>query len=167
MNEVAPRTKRGPVRICFDDDQDVLVEPPDQDRFVVSSEEAVRACVTQELVDQLRRDAINKFQAVLMKVAAWSAERPQVVQVLLGPRDHGQSLILFVTAGDQHDFDFSDEVNDLDETIYEALAGLPTLSVMTVPQGVESGPEAFMDIDQAFEVYARPDQPSPRVEAVS
>lgn len=166
MAEATQGTRKGPHRIRFDDNRPVVVHPADQDLFVVSSEQAVRACVTQEMIEQFTRDVNERFKMILKRIAQWSAERPQIVQALIGSREPQRRIILFIVEGNEHNFDLSDDISSLDEEIHDILKGLPAVSVMSIPQGVESGLDAFIDIDESFEIYARSTEPQTSSETI-
>ena len=111
------------------------------------------------MIEQFTRDVSERFKMILKRIAQWSTERPKIVQALIGSRERDRRIIVFVVEGSDHDFELDDEISALDEQIHEILKGLPAVTVMSIPQGVDSGLDAFIDIDEAFEIYARPASP--------
>lgn len=65
-------------------------------------------------------------------------------------------LFLILTNGSVHNFELDDDVSDLSLELSSRLDVLPFgIDVMSMPD-VETAIDAFMDVEEAFELYAKP-----------
>jgi len=152
-------TGKGPLRIRFDDARKVLVEDHNEDRILISSEDAVRSCFTQSMRSRIDAELQEALLEAFKRVVAWSAARPQVQRVLVSRPDGDRMLFLIVVAGRTHDFSLDDEISDLSLDVASRLNWMPSpVTVMTVPAGVPDALDSYIDLDDAFEIYAKPGQ---------
>jgi hypothetical protein len=115
----------------------LIVVPEDQDRFVLTIEEAVKACRAYERT----RSFENQFNILLRRLAHWIDEHRDLVRIgYLTVRDAGL-LFLVVTKAAEYDRKLEDDLTDLDlEVANDPNLDLIRLSVLAIPP---TGPEAI------------------------
>ena len=111
----------GPIHLNFRSIKQVVVEPEDENRFMMTAKE-------------LR----EQFSQVLLSLKEWSEGRSsRVVASYVYPGD-GFLNVLICTRGGDYDFDFDDEVTDLDISLTKQFGWL-TAEVMQAPESARDG----------------------------
>ncbi len=120
-------------------DQRVVIEPQDEDRFVMTTEEVIEAC---KVYDKRKRGPFQvQFRNLLNHLGAWAfARRDKIAHTFLTLRE-SRLLFLIVTQGTAYDDDFESELTKLDLEIAhsEAFSEI-SLSVQSLPN---CGPHAY------------------------
>ena len=121
----------------------VLVTPQDNDKLVMSMEQAIEACRGYDPEQRARIQlAVNELFNLLGK---WTSERGNVVKhAFLSIRDR-TFLFLVVMAGEEYDSALEDDLTDLDLQIArnKTFSDLH-LSVMAIPRCGPDGYESFL-----------------------
>lgn len=145
-------------RIRHDDPRKVVVHPEDNDLFMLPSSEATRACVNHAQFQEFNRMMATKWSELRRMVAEWCENHSQVSRAIISARDP-EYLLLLIVQGDEHDFELSDAVSDLDLELREKFPVFPA-SVMTVTAASEADAVlAFVDETRNSELYARASKP--------
>ena len=135
----------GPIHLNFRSIKQVVVEPEDENRFMMTAKEAARACEIAQNEKELR----EQFSQVLLSLKEWSEYRSsRVVATYVYPGD-GFLNVLICTRGGDYDFDFDDEVTDLDIALTKQFGWL-TAEVMQAPESARDG---HTSLEKAICVY--------------
>ncbi len=134
-----------PIRLVSrDKGRQVLVCPEDEDRFLLTVQEAIQACRAHKPQD---RAAIDKgFNLLKDRLGQWAyRHRDQIHKAFLTIRDAG---LLFLVVGKQRHRDNSleDDLTDLDLDVArtEDLEMIP-LSVLAIPRCNQSSYRSFIN----------------------
>ncbi len=119
----------------------VVITPADEDRFVLSREEAIRAC--QAYAEKQR--FASQFHLLLKTLARWLSEHEdQVKQAFLTERDKGL-LFLVVQREPRYDEQLENDLTELDLQIAQDTdLRLIPLSVLAVPDAGQEVPLTFL-----------------------
>ncbi|MFQ5806434.1 MAG: hypothetical protein ACE5I3_08290 [Phycisphaerae bacterium] len=146
-SKAAPTTE--PIRIDFKSETRVVVTAADEERFVTTSKEAARACKVAENV----KDWYDGFDEFLAYVHQWCTERAGTpVRCYVAVSDDGLR-ILIVTRGKEYNFEFDDEVSELEIQLAHRFPGHPAIGVHT-PEGPTDSLGELIDVGGALQVYA-------------
>jgi hypothetical protein len=146
-------THAGPIRLNFRSIQQVVVEPEDENRFLMTAREATRACEQAQGEKELR----EQFTQFMLYLHKWcEAHADEVCAAYVYPGD-GFLNILVCTRGDGYRFDFDDQVTELDIDVARQFGWLRA-EVMQVP---ESAREGQVSLEKAILVYGDGSSPRP------
>lgn len=130
------------------DQGQITVESEDEDRFVTTVQQAVKACTLQ----QNRERVIQTFKETLLKpIHDWCREHaPQVDRAYVVPQ--GNHLELFtIGKSKRYDFEFGDQLADLGLRLFQD--GWRVV-VTQLPASEADGLGTYFNPDGAIEVYA-------------
>lgn len=123
-----------PIRLSVRSVDRVLVEPGDEDRFLMTAREAAIACK----VAQDEKGWQETFDQFLIYVQKWcQAHSDKVAACYVGIGDGSLSVLVCTKTAD-YDFDFEDVITDLDLDLVKQFAWC-IAEVMQVPQQVREG----------------------------
>jgi hypothetical protein len=132
-----------------DDDRSVVVRPRDNDKFMVTSKEAVAACFAYDKFVS----GTNKQVAELMgRLSLWVKDHRQYIKSAFVTFRMGNSM-LFLVMQKEPLFDpmLSEHLTDLDiEIANDASFDLIDLDVMAIPPVSRESAEAFLSCGQVF-----------------
>lgn len=126
-------TSMEPIRLSFRNETKVVVEPDDEDRFVLTVREAAQAC--KQAQDDKEWQA--KFNNFLVYLEKWAETHSQKIRTVCVTVADGALNILIATSGESYDVDFDDIITELDITLVKEFPWL-VAEVMQVPQCVQS-----------------------------
>lgn len=111
--------------------QRVFVEPEDEDRFVITVQDAIKACRAYGRA----ADFQAQFKVLNNVLVKWIADRnDKIDHAYLTERDAGL-LFVVVQKSEQIDPDFEDELTDLDLQIaHDSFLPMIKLSVIALPK---------------------------------
>jgi hypothetical protein len=138
-------TEARPIHLSFRSVQQVVVEPEDENRFMMTVKEAARACEAA----QNEKDLRDQFTRMLVYLREWCGKRAQKVQTACVYPGDGFLNILIGTRGDDYCFDFDNEVTELDIELTRQFAWL-TAEVFQVPDKAREG---HISLGKAIFVY--------------
>jgi hypothetical protein len=147
---MAKTTEKTYIRLDYTRDGSVLVTPSEQDRFVVSIQQAISACSNAETTLKYFR----QFTEVLVpKLKEWlKARRPKVQRAFLTYRDGGL-LLLVVRKQTPLDGEFTDELTKLDvEIANDPNLDLIRLDVLALPNVPDESVKSFLSPDRQREL---------------
>lgn len=154
MSKAAAKEKVQPLRLDFRSEQTVVVVPEDQDRFVVTSREAARAC--RRVADE--EEWRSEFNDFLAKVHGWCEQHSEGINgAYLALGDEGMKVFL-VTVKDEYDFSLGDEVAKLGIELAGLFPGCPA-DVLHVPNMDLKDLHSFFSPSTAMQLYARTRSP--------
>lgn len=145
--------REAPIGLRHDGERQVVVTPSTMDRFVLAQADAVRACVNQaqsSAFQALLREKLNRLRTT---VATWCASKDDVVRAYFGHRESDRWLLVILLQRPDHAFDLDDAVTELDLQLSRDVPEFPT-SLLTLPADRPEALEAFLDVEDAVEVYA-------------
>jgi hypothetical protein len=127
----------------------VLVEPEDEDRFVLTAQAAVKACQDQ----QRQMEAIRTFKVHFLEpLLRWCVARADRVRACYLPAPRGPLQVFVVTSSPKFDFGLAAEVAALELE----LADLGwRVSVVQIPDTPEDALRTFFDPEGAIEIHAQ------------
>ncbi len=126
----------------------VVLEPEDQDRFVLRFGEIIDAC--QKLRDEDRY--IKQFNILVQRLSAWLTLRSDVQSAYLTLRD-SQLVFIAVTESAKYDADFEDELSDLDiELAHDPDLQGVDFGVLSLPSAPDMSLASFMHPSATFEL---------------
>jgi hypothetical protein len=135
----------GPIHLNFRSVQQVVVEPEDENRFMMTAREAARACEVAQSEKELR----EAFNRLLVYLHEWCKTRGSTVHSAYVYSGDGCLNILICTQGPDYRFDFDDPVTELDLDLTRQFDWL-TAEVMQVP---EASREGHIALEKAIIVY--------------
>lgn len=151
--EMPTRNTVEPIRIGFGElMRPVVVTPENRDRFVITSEEAARACHQADLEKNKLREWQMHFERYLAHLNAWARDRTDIVSriyVAAGP-DGLQAFI--VTPGNEYCFELDDPITELDMEILTKFPDCPS-HVMQIPEDPADSVDSFFSADTALQVH--------------
>lgn len=132
-----------------DDDRSVVVRPKDNDKFVVSSKEAVAACFAYDkFVGGLKK----QVDELMDHLSQWVKDHRQYIKSAFLTFRVGNSM-LFLVMQKEAPFDpvLSEHLTDLDiEIANNSAFNLIDLDVMAIPPVSRESAEAFLSCGQVF-----------------
>ncbi len=141
---VEQRTATRPIHLNFRSVQQVVVEPADENRFMMTAKEAARACE----VAQNEKDLREQFTQVLLYLRQWCLGNAEVTACCVYPGD-GFLNVLICTAGSEYRFNLDDAVTRLDIDLAQQFGWL-TAEVIQMP---ETAREGHISLEKAILVY--------------
>ena len=154
MSKPAGKTKIEPLRLDFRSEQRVVVVPEDEDRFVLTSHEAARACRRVANEKEWR----SEFGSFLAKVHDWCEQHSKSIDgAYLALGDEGMKVFV-VTIRDEYDFGLGDEVARLGIELADLFPGCPA-DVLHVPNMALNDLDSFFTPSTALQLYARTRSP--------
>ncbi len=151
---ITERIKSQAIQLSYSDSGNVTVTPENEDRFVLTAQNAVRAC--QE--HHLNNEAIKRFKTGFLRpLHEWCLKHASSITAcfIAAPTDHLQVFVIGATP--KYDFALGKEVSALERQLYDA--GWK-LSVLQIPDSDEEELQTYFDIEGALQVYAQL-QPTP------
>ncbi len=132
-------------------DGNVIVEPEDEDRFVLSAQQAVKACQ-----DSHRRDeAVYAFKREFLEpLIDWCRQHKDKVQACYIPIPKGFIQVFMIGASPKYDFALGKELSELELRLADA--GW-SVSVLQIPASPEEILLAYFKMEGTIEVYATAD----------
>jgi hypothetical protein len=154
MGKAAAKTKLQPLRLDFRSERTIVVVPEDEDRFVVTSREAARACRRVAGEEEWR----SEFNGFLTKIHNWCGQHPESIDsAYLAFGDEGLKVFM-VTIRDEYDFSLDDEVAKLGIELAKSFPGCPA-DVLHVPNMAMKDLHSFFSPSTAIQLYAQPRSP--------
>jgi hypothetical protein len=135
----------GPIHLSIRSVQQVVVEPEDENRFMMTAKEATRACEQAQTEKELR-EAFSRF---LVYLHDWCKDRSDEVSAAYVYPGDGFLNILICTRGDTYRLDFDDPVTELDIDLTRQFPWMAA-EVMQVPEGAREG---HVSLEKAIVVY--------------
>lgn len=135
----------GPIHLSFRSIKQVVVEPADENRFMMTAIEATRACEQAQGEMELR----ESFTKVLIHLREWSSKHAdKIFSAYVCPGD-GHLNVLILTKGEDYQFDFDDIITELDLDLVRQFPWL----VAEVIQAPECAREGQIVLEKAIVVY--------------
>ena len=104
-----------PIRLKFSEKgRHVEVQPEDNDRFVLTVQDAIAACRLHIKNERIRDVMEGAFRALLSALGEWVAEHESKIASAFLTRRNGACLFLIVMNGSKYDAQFMDEGAELD-----------------------------------------------------
>jgi hypothetical protein len=125
----------------------VTVEPEDEDRFVISAQEAVKACRNELNADQAIRTFKQEFLAPLR---AWCETHSSRVEACFVPPPTGHLAVYVIGVSDRYDFALGDEIAALELALADR--GW-RVGVMHLPNGPDEYLLSHFNPEGAIKVY--------------
>lgn len=145
-------TSMEPIRLSFRSETKVVVEPDDEDRFVLTVREAAQAC--KQAQDD--KEWQTKFSGFLVYLEKWAETHSKRIRTVYVNVADGALNILIGTSGGAYDVDFDDIITELDIALVKEFPWL-VAEVMQVPQCVQSDRIPY---EKAILVYGDGKRPS-------
>jgi hypothetical protein len=138
------------IQLDYRRDGSIVVTPEDQDRFVMSMQEAVVACKD---ASQVLRYSRQFSQGLLPKLTTWLQDRrASVRKAFLTVRDGGLLLVV-VRKESVYDAAFTDALTDLDvEIARDSSLDLILLDVLALPDVSDEGARSFLSPSRHREI---------------
>ena len=128
----------------------ILCTTSDFQQFVVSEEEAVKACLKSH-ADRLERDALgNAFELTMRQIADWCRGRP-IAWCAIAPRSEDLLVVMWATNEDPTG-ELHDAMADLDLELYDRTKF--ELSFLLFRAAEAGGITAFIDSNRARIIYS-------------
>lgn len=134
-----------PLHVTFRSVENVLVESDDEDRFLMTMNEAAHACKQA----QGRKDWQEDFKRFLHHVSQWCEAHGSRVQAGFVGVGDGALNVFICTSREEYDFDLEDEITALDIELVNRFPWL-IAEVMQIPGQVR---EDQILSDTAVSVY--------------
>jgi hypothetical protein len=142
------RTRGQIIRLSHADGQ-VIVEPEDEDRFVLTAQTAVKACQ-----DSIRREeAIRTFKGkFLHPLIEWCARHSDRVRACYIPVPVGHIQVFVIGTSPKYDFDLGRELGRLELDLFDT--GW-RVNVLQLPTAAAEDLQTYFNTEGAIEVYAQ------------
>lgn len=125
-------TSSEPIRLNFRNETRVVVEPADEDRFVVTVREAAQACKQA----QDNKEWESQFNNFLVYLENWSESHSDTIKTVYVNVADGALNILICTGDELYNVDFDDTITELDLELVKRFHWL-IAEVMQVPESVQ------------------------------
>lgn len=145
-----PQAATGYILLDYNKNGSVVVTPADQDRFIVTVQEAVVACRDAKEILEYRRQLVDRLVPTLK---SWlEARRPKVRKAFLTIRDSGL-LFLVVRKEAAVDGEFTDQLTALEvDVANDAALNMIRMDVLALPDVSEDGLRSFLNPGRAKEL---------------
>lgn len=154
MSNIGEKTTLRPIQLDFRSERPVVVVPEDEDRFVVTSKEAARACRSAANEQEWK----TEFNSFLTNVHDWCKKHSgSIDNAYLSLGDEGLKLFL-ATNGDEYDFSLDDDVAKLGIDLTNTFPGCP-VDVLHVPNTSLTELRSFFSPSTAIQLYAQSGSP--------
>jgi hypothetical protein len=131
------------------DGGNVVVEPQDEDRFVITAQSAVKACQDSQYIKQ----AIQRFKReFLQPVYEWCRAHAGAVGACYVPVPMAYTQVFVVGTSPKYDFRLGDELAALELKLADA--GW-RVQVLQIPASDEEDLRTYFNTEGAIEVYAQ------------
>ena len=142
-------SKNQTIQLNYSDTGHVTVTPDDEDRFVLTAQNAVKACQKHFRATEAIKRFKSDFIGPLRQWCTANAARVAACYVP-APTDHLQVFVIGATPA--YDFALGQEVSALERELYHA--GWK-LSVLQIPQSSDEELSTYFDLDGALQVHAQ------------
>lgn len=139
-----------PLRLDFESKQQVLVVTDNEDRFLTTSKEAALACKQQDLSKEWK----VQFEQFLGYINEWAKEREdRVSEVYLAVGSEGLTVFV-VTKGTDYQFDFDDEITELDINVAAEFDHCPA-TIYQIPSTPIDALSSFFSTESSLQIYGQ------------
>lgn len=145
-------TSSQPITLNFRSVEQIVVEPDDKDRFVMTMKEVAQACKKHEDDKEWQQ----QFDSFLIRLREWGAKHSVKVNDIVVAVGDGTLNVFVCTNDSMIDFDFEDEISDLDVALAGEFAWL-NADMMQIPISARSGRFPY---EKALQVYGDGRRPS-------
>lgn len=144
----AERIRGQTIRLSHHLGKQVVVEPQDEDRFVMTAQSAVKACQ-----DHRRQEEAIRFfkEQFLVPLIQWCLGHQDKVRACYMPFPQGGIQVFILTKSRRYDFAFGKEIADLELSLADV--GW-RVSVLQIPASDTEDLQTFFKVEGAIEVYA-------------
>lgn len=143
---------QAPIRISFRSVDKVFVEAEQEDRFLVTQQEASKACQqAQHAQDWLEKWRLE-FDALLKTLADWAANHADNIDGAFLVAGNDGLEVFIATSGSEYRDDLDDAITDLDIEINAAYPLCPT-DIMHFPSEPGDTRHSFFSVDRAIQVW--------------
>jgi hypothetical protein len=132
----------------------ITVEPKDEDRFVISANKAVEACLNQHHADEVIKHFKKEFLHPLRK---WCENHASKVFGCYVPPPKGLLEVFVVGTAAKYDFDLGRELSKLELELYDA--GW-RVNVLQLPKCDDDNLRSYFNPDGAIVVYGQSERAS-------
>lgn len=122
------KTASEPIRLNFRSETRVVVEPEDNDRFVMTVKEAAQAC--KKAVDD--KNFQDDFRQFLIHLEQWGESQAAKISAIYVNIGDGVLNVLVCTPSQAYDVDLDDTISDLDLELVDRFPWV-VAEVMQVP----------------------------------
>lgn len=130
MTDCVKKNANSTIRVDEQDDAQVLISPENEDRFVLTCAQTVRAVMAGMSVEVL----IGEVQELFKHVAALLSKQEHRVRDCYAMPRQGELTFFVVPKSDNYDFELADVLSDIDIEIAEKFQQVPC-SVQQIPAG--------------------------------
>lgn len=136
------------IRLNFDGG-DVIVTPGDEDRFVITAQNAVEACKESHLKNQ----ALQIFKMELLApLNEWCTKHEQEIDSCYIPMSYRQVQVFVITKSQKYDFVLGEALSALE--LFFVDKGW-RISILQLPKSEEEELHTFFNIKESILVYAK------------
>ena len=137
------------IQLDYSADGKVVVTPADQDRFVLTVQQAADACSAAQ---QSVKFSYQFRESLLPKLAEWLGEHDAQIHKAFLAYSEGGLLFVVVRREVAFDGEFTDALTALDVAIARAPGlDLVKLDVLALPRVSDEGAKSYLDPDGAME----------------
>jgi hypothetical protein len=146
---IATERVRSPIIRLTQAAGNVVVEPEDEDRFVVSAQQAMKACQ-----DSHRQElAVYAFKKEFLEpLIDWCRRHKNQVQACYIPIPKGFIQVFVIGSSPKYDFDLGKELSELELRFADAGWSVSFLQIPASPEEILLG---YFKMEGAIEVYAQ------------
>jgi len=145
---MTPAALENVIRLNCNDQGKVVVTAQDQDRFVMTIEQAAAACAEGDKAIRFGKQLEN---VLLPKLGAWLAGHQAAVRKAFLTQREGRLLFLVIQSTAPYDRQLADDLTALDlDVARDASLDLIPLSVMALPAVDDNAAASFMESGPAM-----------------
>lgn len=143
------KTNQDAIRLsAAEAERQVIITPEDQDRFVLTCDQAIAACK----IHSSRKVWFEELGRLFFHVNHWAIQhQDRVLACYAAPRG-GQVVVFVIPKSDHFSFDLADLVVDLDIEITQKFQSIPA-EVLQIPGASNSQFNSFVDPKIAKHLY--------------
>ena len=145
----ADKSRAQIIRLSYTDSGRVLVTPDDEDRFVLTAQNAVKACQDQRRSEE----AIKRFKSdLIVPLVDWCKRHVDRVHACYIPVPAGFVQVFIVGASSKYDFALGEQVAALELSLFDA--GW-RVNVLQIPRAEDEDLQTYFNVEGAIQVYAQ------------
>ncbi len=142
------KTSTEHIRVDAQDDRQVVFHPLNEDRFVMTCQQAIEA-VTRGIGESVRED---ELKGLIAHVRDWSAKNKSLVSSCHMALRDGQIAIFVATSSEHYNHELADSLTELDVDLARTFP-YSDCDVAQIPSDKPSVLAAFMDEAKALCLY--------------
>lgn len=137
------------ILLNYSDSGMIVVTPEDEDRFVLTAQNAVKACHDRYREEEAIKSFKNKF---LVPLSEWCRANAERIRACYVPVPVGHIQVFVIGKGKEFDFELGKDISQLELRLFDA--GW-RVNVLQIPHSDQEELQTYFNIAGAIQVHAQ------------